>query len=139
MFNLSVRPEAAKDLEAIKAKSRDDHAMLLFLLREVRDDRATLEHLADDGVWESPSYDIDVTPFAYMQKRHFDMWRIKAYEFGKKVPVPYRLIYAVDNVRQDYHLFAIMKREDGKDYENDPALVERIRRIYLDLGLPFKG
>jgi hypothetical protein len=79
----------------------------------------------------------DVTPFVHMQKLHFDMWRIKAYLVASTTPVPYRLIYAVNNVKQDYHLFAIMKREDGKDYEKDPALVARIRDIYLKLGLPF--
>jgi hypothetical protein len=55
MFNLLVRPEAVKDLEAIKAESLDDHAMILTLLREMNADRSLLEHLADDGVWESPS------------------------------------------------------------------------------------
>lgn len=137
MFNLLVRPEAVKDLDAIKAQSPNDHAMILTLLREINADRALLEHLAEDGVLESPSFDVDVTPFAHMQRLHFNMWRIKAYLVEPATRLPYRLIYAVDNVRQDYHLFAIMKREDGKDYENDPALVARIRDIYLQLGLPF--
>ncbi|MGC2962938.1 hypothetical protein ACPUET_23540 [Paraburkholderia graminis] len=137
MFNLFVRPEAIQDLAAIKKASAMDHARVLVLLQEIYADRTLLSQLAEDGVSDLNTFKIDVTAFGAMQRLHFDMWRIKSYECGKNYPMPYRLIYAVDNVKMDYHIFAIMKRNEGTDYENDPELVARIRNVYLQLGLPF--
>ncbi|MCA8492535.1 hypothetical protein [Burkholderia arboris] len=137
MFNLFIRPEAKEDLRAIKHESPMDHARILVLLQEIAQDRSILQKLAVDGVSDLSAFKVDVTAFGAMQKLHYDMWRIKSYECGKTFPMPYRLIYAVDNIKMDYHIFAVMKRINGKDYENDPILVSRIRDIYLQLGLRF--
>ena len=138
MYKLMVHPQARADLATIEAESPDDYDNLIVLLEELRDDPALVRQLGTDGAVVSTSFEIDATPFGYMQRQHLDLWRIKAYEHSGDL-VPYRIIYALHNLRFDFYVLAVMKRNRGKDYENDPGLVGRLRGIYLDLGLPFKS
>lgn len=136
MYKLLVHPQALDDLATIEAESPDDYDNLIVLLEEIKDDPSLVGQLGTDGVFVSTSFEIDVTPIVHMQRKHFDLWRIKAYDNGGDL-VPYRIIYAQHNLRFDFHVLAVMKRIKGKDYENDPGLTARLRKIYLDLKLPF--
>lgn len=136
MFRLIVHASAQADLAAIEKESQEDHDFLLVLLEEIGLDRSLLEHFAEDGQWTGRSLTVDVTPFVHLQRQKFDLWRIKTFLADRRT-FPYRILYAVHNLKFDYYVFAIMRRSPGSDYENDPQLVKRLRDVYMELGLPF--
>ena len=136
MFRLIVHDTARADLAAIEKVSQEDHDLLVVLLEEFALDRSLLDHFAEDGEWTGRSLTVDVTPFAHLQKQKFDLWRIKTF-LADGSTFPYRIIYAVHNLKFDYYVFAIMRRNPGSDYEKDHQLIKRLRDVYLELGLPF--
>lgn len=136
MFNLYIHDAAKADLAAIKAASQDDYDDLVVLLEEIQNDRELLKHFSEDGEWDGNAVTVDVTPFRHLQSQKFDLWRVKTFCADGSV-FPYRIIYAVHNMHFDYYVFAIMRRNPGHDYEQDPQLLRRLRDVYMELGLPF--
>jgi len=131
MYELAIHRDAKADLERLWESDKEAAAFVQVTLEEVGADQYYLASLSDDGFEDEK---IEVTTYRWMQRRGFNFWRLKLFEFDlSSGPFPYRIIYAFDGPKRIYYVLAIMHRD--QDYETDGDLSTRLQKSYDELGI----
>lgn len=131
-MNFYLDKDAQSDLEDLRRCNAKDFNLIVVLLREIKQDKTLLSKLTDDGLWDAPSASFDVTQFQHFFKKGYDIWRLKIVTINHR-SIPYRIIYAYDRVKFDFHVLAIMPR--SVNYESDSSFTQRLRDAYNRIGL----
>lgn len=129
-YELIIDQLVGGDLTRLAEEDRYAHRQIIVFLEELSGDLRLCEELIDehhsDGAIQS------VEPFWFMQQQRLNVYRIKLYLIGK-----WRILSAGDHRRRQVAILAIMHRD--QDYQNDAALILRLKDCYERLGFSELG
>ncbi|WP_155944413.1 hypothetical protein [Pseudoxanthomonas sp. Root630] len=131
MFKLLIHPDAAADLQAIRAADRHTGADLLTYLQELNDDQDQLDlltvhgHSYENGDWLE---NIDVSRIESQQQAGRNLWRLKLWDLERE-GIQYRYIYAFAPRSRTIHILAVVHR-DRFNYEPSHPITRRVLDAY---------
>jgi hypothetical protein len=138
MILLSIKEEAADDLNEIVGYDRGSAVRMLTFLQEAKTKPAILDMLLDSGVSLTPGSDglswVEPKKVWVHQRRGIPTWRLKYADSAGNV-LGYRMLYLFEpvsqfNSRPRIHIVAVARREEIDYDDPNNRYMQRALRIW---------
>lgn len=132
MPSLSIHPDAADDLRDLMKIDKFAAGKVLALLEQAKRDPKIIESLLDHDFGDDHIAAYHVSKWLEFWNVGYNIWRLKIWT-EPKGSLKYRIVYAYEPRRLQYHVLAIVHRDFN--YESDHEITKRIIKAYRDLGI----
>lgn len=129
-----LHDDTKEDFRRIRVRSPSAVGRILAALESAEEDETLLQNLHSKHYRTYGDHDVDVKQWVLANKLGYALSRFRFFHLEENGFV-YRVIYALDDLYDECHVLAILRR-DEVDYD-DPNHVfnQRIFRAYQGLGL----